>query len=172
LPRWHDKLRYKSSMEGPTDEASIPTESNKSMSGTILKRKVCTKTCVTKLTAANIKSSLDEYIPARKKPRLQVPASLPAIAADADTLNAYASPDAGVAVPVASADAGTAPVAASPMQPNDGATRAPPHRWTTEERHKADFCSKHNLQEEASREVQDRLGCYFRAGSGSTETTV
>jgi hypothetical protein len=95
------------SIEGPTDEASISAEPNKSMSGTTstLKRKVCTKTCVTKLTAANILlSSPDEYIPARKKPRFQcwipvgfnfeacqIPdkAALPAIAADADSLNAY-----------------------------------------------------------------------------------
>jgi hypothetical protein len=86
----------KSSIEAPTDptdtdEASIPTEPerttndpNKSISGTTLKRKVCTETCVTKLSAQHIKSSPDEDIPARKKPRLQV--SLPAIvAADADT---------------------------------------------------------------------------------------
>jgi hypothetical protein len=120
-----------------TDEASIPTEPerttnepNKSISGTTLKRKVCTETCVTKLSAQHIKSSPDEDIPARKKPRLQV--SLPAIAADADTLNA--SPDAGVAAPVASADTGgTDPMTASPMQPNDGAARVPPRWWTPEE---------------------------------------
>jgi hypothetical protein len=109
-------------VEGPTstDEASIPAEPNKSMnmSDTILKRKVCTKTCVTKLTEEHIKSSPDADIPARKKPRLTLQASLPAIAADADTLNAYASPDTG-----------TKPVAASPTQPH----RAPPRRWTPEE---------------------------------------
>jgi hypothetical protein len=118
-----------------TDEASIPTEPerttnepNKSISGTTLKRKVCTETCVTKLSAANIKSSPDEDIPARKKPRLQV--SLPAIAADADTLNA--SPDAAVAV--ASADAGGRdPVAASPMQPNEWAIPESHRLWTLEE---------------------------------------
>jgi hypothetical protein len=124
-------IGIRSSMEGPTntDEASIPPEPNESMnmSGTTLKRKVCTKTSVTKLTAANILLSPDEYIPARKKPRLQcwIPAgfnfeacqipdeaALPAIAADADSLNAYASPDADVAVDVASADAGgTDPIA-------------------------------------------------------------
>jgi hypothetical protein len=125
-------------MEGPTDtdEASIPTEPESMTSGTTttLKRKVCTKTCVTKLTAANILvSPPEEDIPARKKPRLSLQTSLPAIAADADTLNAYASPDAGVAVAVASADAGTDPVAASPMQPNVGAARAPYRRWTPEE---------------------------------------
>jgi hypothetical protein len=88
-------------MEGPTstDEASIPTEPNKSMSGTTstLKHKVCTKTCVTDILV----STKDEYIPAIKKPRLQT--LFPTIVADADTLNAYASPDAGVAV-AASAD--------------------------------------------------------------------
>jgi hypothetical protein len=78
-------------------------------------------------------------IPARKKPRLSLQASLPTIAADADTLNAYASPDAaGVAVAVAvaaSADAGgTDPVAASPLKPNNaGAAQATQRRWTLEE---------------------------------------
>jgi hypothetical protein len=74
------------------------------------------RTCVTKWSAANIKSSPDEDTPARKKPRLQVQASLPAIvAADADTLNV--SKGAGVAV--ASPDTGgTDPMAASPMQPH------------------------------------------------------
>jgi hypothetical protein len=125
----------KSSTEGPTDEASIRTEPNKSMSTTsTLKRKVCTKTCVTKLTAANILlPPPEEYIPARKKPRLSLRASLPAIAADTDTLNAYASPDAA-GVAVASADTGTDPVAASPMQPNNvGAAQATHRRWTPEE---------------------------------------
>jgi hypothetical protein len=114
-----------------TDEASIPTEPerttnepNKSIIGTTLKREVCTETCVTKLSAEHIKS-----IPRRKKPRLQ--ASLPAIVAGADTLNA--SPDAIVAAPVASPDAGTDPVTASPMQRNGGATQASHHRWTPEE---------------------------------------
>jgi hypothetical protein len=93
------------------------------MSGTTttLKPKAAKRTCATKLSAANIKSSPDEDIPVRKKPGLQE-ASLPAIlvvAADADILNA--SPDAGVdvAAPVASADTGgTDPVADSPMQQN------------------------------------------------------
>jgi hypothetical protein len=120
-----------SSIEGPmiTNEASIPTEPERM---TTLKRKVSTKTCVTKLTVANIKSSPDDYIPARKKPRLQVQASLPSIAADADTMNAYASPEVGIAVhvAVASADAGgTDPVADRPIQPH----RAHPRRWTPEE---------------------------------------
>jgi hypothetical protein len=98
------------------------------MSGTTLKRKAAKRTCVTKSTAVNIKLSPDEDTPARKKPRLQ--ASLPAIVADADTLNA--SPNASVAVP--SPDAGTDPVAASsPTQLNVGATRAPLDRWTPEE---------------------------------------
>jgi hypothetical protein len=88
----------KSSMEGPThtDEASMPTEpESMTNTTTTLKRKVCTKTCVTKLTAANIVlSPSEEDIPARKKPRLQ--ASLPAIvAADADTLNASPDDDGG-----------------------------------------------------------------------------
>jgi hypothetical protein len=98
------------------------------------------------LTAANIKSSPDDDIPARKKPRLQcwipvgfnfeacqIPdkASLPTIAAEADTLNA--SLNASVAVVVASDDAGTYPVAASPTQLNVGAARAPLRRWTPEE---------------------------------------
>jgi hypothetical protein len=110
----------KSSMlEGPTstDEASIPTEPERmSMSGTTstLKRKVCTKTCVTTLTAANILlPPPEEDIPARNKPRLQVQASLPAIAAKAGLNTLNMSPNAGVAVPVASADAGTYPMAAS-----------------------------------------------------------
>jgi hypothetical protein len=122
-------------VEGPadTDEASIPTEpESMNMSGTTLKRKACTKTCVTKLTAANIKSSPEEDIPAKKKPRLQVQVSLPAIAADADTLNV--PPDAIVAAPVASSDAGgTDPVTASPMKPNGGAARAPHSWWTPED---------------------------------------
>jgi hypothetical protein len=123
----------KSSVEGPadTDEAPIPTEPesmNLSGTTTTLKRKAAKRTCVTKLTAANIKSSPEEDIPARKKPRLQVQASLPAIvAADADTLNV--PPDAIVAAPVASSDA------ASPMKPNGGAARAP-HRWWTPEEDK------------------------------------
>ena len=69
----------------------------------------------------------NEDILARKKPRLE--ASLPAIAADADTLNA--SPDASVAV--ASPDAGTDPVADKPMQPNAGAAWASRRLWTSEE---------------------------------------
>jgi hypothetical protein len=129
------------SIEGPTgtdtDEASIPTkperttnEPNKSMSGTTLRRKDCTKTCVAKLTEANIKSSPEEHIPARKKPRLQ--GSFPAIvAAGADTLNASPA-DAGVSVASAYAG-GTDPVAATPMQPNRGASPAPPRFWTPEE---------------------------------------
>jgi hypothetical protein len=127
----------KSSMEGPThtDEALMPTEPNKSMSGTTstLKRKVFTKACATDILVW----TKDEYIPARKKPRLQT--SFPATIADADTLNAYASPDAaGVAVAVAvaaSADAGgTDPVAASPLKPNNaGAAQATQRRWTLEE---------------------------------------
>jgi hypothetical protein len=128
-------------MEGPAskDEASIPTEPESmimSMSGTTstLKRKVCTKTCVTKLTAANILlPSPAEDIPARKKPRLQIQASLPAIAAEADMDPLIASPDAGVAAPVAPADAGTYPMAARHTQPNVGATRAPPRRWSLED---------------------------------------
>jgi outer membrane protein assembly factor BamE (lipoprotein component of BamABCDE complex) len=110
-----------------------------------LKRKIGTKTCVTKLTAANIKSSPDEDIPARKKPRLQswipvgfnfevcqIPdeASLPAIEPEAGPLNG--SPDAGVAVASLGAG-GTDTLAASPMQPNVGATWATLHRWTPEE---------------------------------------
>jgi hypothetical protein len=125
----------KPSIEAPTDptdtdEASIPTEPE-SVSGTTttLKRKAAKRTCVTKLSAANIKPSPDEDTPARKKPRLQ--ASLPAIAADADTRNA--SPDADVAAPVASPDIGTDPVATSPMQPNDWAVLASHRRWTPEE---------------------------------------
>jgi hypothetical protein len=142
----------KSSMEGPmnTDEASIPTEPERmSMSGTTtveirpdrerraggaLKRKAAKRTCVTKLTAANIKSSPEEDIPARKKPRLQVQASLAAITAKADMNALNASPDAGVAAPAASADAGRYPMSASPMKPNNvGAARAPLRRWTPEE---------------------------------------
>jgi hypothetical protein len=137
-------------MDGPAEEASIPTEPERL--SRILKRKVGKKTCFTLLTEANIKSSPKEDIPARKKPRLQcwipvgfnfeacqIPdeASLPAIAADADTLNAsHNSPDAIVAV--ASPDAGgTLHVADIPTQPNVEATRpvtrAPPRRWTAEE---------------------------------------
>jgi hypothetical protein len=118
------------SIEGPTgtdtDEASIPTEEPNTST---LKRKAGTKPCVTKSPPEeHIKSSPEEDIPARKKPRLQ--GSFPAIVAGAETLNA--SPDAGVAV--ASADAGGRdPVAASPMQPNGGASPAPPRFWTPEE---------------------------------------
>jgi hypothetical protein len=118
------------SIEGPTgtdtDEASIPTEEPNTST---LKRKAGTKPCVTKSPPEeHIKSSPEEDIPARKKPRLQ--GSFPAIVAGAETLNA--SPDAGVAV--ASADAGGRdPVAASPMQPNGGASRAPPRFWSPEE---------------------------------------
>jgi hypothetical protein len=113
-------------MEGPTDEASIPTGTER-MSCT-LKRKVGKKTCVTMLTAVNILlSPKDTDIPARKKPRVQ--ASLPAIVAEADSLNAL--PDASVAV--ASANVGTVPVAANPMKPNAGAARAPRRGWTSEE---------------------------------------
>jgi hypothetical protein len=113
-------------MEGSinTDEASIPTEPertanepNKSIGGTTLKRKVCTETCVTKLSAKHIKSLPGKDIPARKKPRLE--ASPPAIAADADTLNAL--PDAGD------------PVAASHVQQNSGAARSSFRRWTPAE---------------------------------------
>jgi phage gpG-like protein len=124
-------------VEGPadTDEAPIPTEPesmNLSGTTTTLKRKAAKRTCVTKLTAANIKSSPEEDIPARKKPRLQVQASLPAIvAADADTLNA--SPDAGVTAPVASVDAGRYPMAASPMKSNNVEAFRLPLHWTPEE---------------------------------------
>jgi hypothetical protein len=80
------------------------------------------------LTAVNILlSPKDTDIPARKKPRVQ--ASLPAIVAEADSLNAL--PDASVAV--ASANVGTVPVAANPMKPNAGAARAPRRGWTSEE---------------------------------------
>jgi hypothetical protein len=116
-------------MEGPTvtDEASIPTEPEKMIRA--LKRKAAKRTCFApSLPAEHIKSSPDEDVPARKKPRLQ--ASLPAIAAEADSLNASA--DAIVAV-ASSTDAGTDPAAASPVQRNIGATRAPPRFWTPEE---------------------------------------
>jgi hypothetical protein len=146
----------KSSMEGPThtDEASMPTEpESMTNTTTTLKRKVCTKTCVTKLTAANIVlSPSEEDIPARKKPRLQ--ASLPAIvAADADTLNA--SPDAGVADPVTSPNAGTGSVTASPMQQESWVYPSVSSPVDTRRRQNADFCSKENLQEEVWRGVQD-----------------
>jgi hypothetical protein len=102
------------------------------LSGTTSKREAAKHTCDTMLTAVNIKSSPDEDTPARKRPCLQVQASLLAIAADADTLNA--SPDdPGVAAPVASPDTGTDPMPASPMQPNDWAARAPRRWWTPEE---------------------------------------
>jgi hypothetical protein len=42
----------------------------------------------------------------------------------------------------------------------------------TRRRHKADFCSTDNLQEEVWRGVQCGLGCYCRAGSGSIENSV
>jgi hypothetical protein len=130
-------------MEGPKDkyEASIPTEPERP--SCTLKRKVCKKTCVTKLTAANIKSSPDKI---SQRERSYVVFSLgyqsdsilrcvrfipdEAIEPEAGPLNA--SPDASVAV--ASADAGgTYPGPASPMQPNVGATREPLRGWTPEE---------------------------------------
>jgi hypothetical protein len=105
--------------------------------------------CVTKLTSANMLSSEDEdeYIaPARKKPRLQcwipvgfnfqdcqIPdkALFPAIAAEADTLNA--SPDnANVAVASASAGAGEHPVMAA-THLNARATGPPYREWIPEE---------------------------------------
>jgi hypothetical protein len=154
-------------MEGPTDtdEAPIPTEPER-MSGT-MRRKIGKKTCVTKLTAANIKSLPDDIPATRKKPRLQswipvgfnfeafqIPdkASLPAIAAEADTLNA--SPDASAAVAVASADAGTCPVTASPTQPNAGATRAPLRRWTPEEDAKLTSAVKTTVKKKHGKEYR------------------
>jgi hypothetical protein len=118
-------------MEGPasTDEASMPTEPERMRRTS--NRKAAKRTCFTLfLPAANILlPPPEEDIPERKKPRLQ--ATLPAIAADADTLNA--SKDDAIAS-VASADtAGIDPVAAIPMQPKNGATGAPPRWWTPEE---------------------------------------
>jgi hypothetical protein len=136
----HTSTGIKSSMEAPadptdTDEASIPTESESTMSctTTTLKRTAAKRTCFTlSLPAANILAPPpEEDIPARKK--LCPQASRPAIVeADADTLNA--SPDPDVAAPVASPDTrSTYLVAASPMQPNVGAARAPRRRWKPEE---------------------------------------
>jgi hypothetical protein len=68
----------------------------------------------------------DEDIPARKKPRLQE--SLPVTASEADTLSG--SPDASVAAPPIAG--GRDPVAASPTQPNAGATWVPRRGWTPE----------------------------------------
>jgi hypothetical protein len=86
------------------------------------------------LSAEHIKSSPDEDIPAKKKPRLLAsPLLAIVVAADADTLNA--PPDASVAV--TSPNTGTDLATVSPMQPNVGAVRAPTRRpWTPEEHRK------------------------------------
>jgi hypothetical protein len=108
-------------MEDPTDEASNPTENERNGGRMSLRRKFTNLLEYFHNPFCTKPTPQDEDVPARKKPRLQV--SLPAMAADADSLDPLKD-DASV---------GTDPVAASTTQPNVGATHAPPHRWTPEE---------------------------------------
>jgi hypothetical protein len=169
-------------MEGPTDteEASIPTEPERMIR--TLKRKAAKRTCFApSLPAEHIKSSPDVDIPARKKPRLQAllpaiaaeadslnapPDAIPAIAADVDTLND--SPDAIVAV--ASPDDGTYPVAASPMQSNnDGAARVTPCRWTPEEDTKLTTAIEKTCKKKRGKEYKTDWVAIAALGPGRTK---
>jgi hypothetical protein len=117
-------------MEVPADEASIPTENERNGGRMSVRRKFANLLeYFYNPFSSKPPPPQNEDILARKKPRLE--ASLPAIAADADDSLNVSKDDAIVAV--ASPGTGTDPVAASPMQPNVGATRAPHRLWKPEE---------------------------------------
>jgi hypothetical protein len=101
---------------------------------------------------------------ARKNPCLQ--ASFPTIAAEANTLNA--SPDAIVAVVFA--DAGTDPVAASPIQqPNVGAAQAPRRGWTPEEDTKLTYAVKTTGKKKYGEEYRTDWGAVAAMVPGRTK---